>query len=251
MPTIAILEGCDPFIGYNTFRNDVDLLGWPKLLRPSTYKKAIRKVARPIARVTRTARRRLDRTLKRIPVVRTVYRAGITATYATTGQFRKVGGAARRTARAAGKDFGGMKRGIKKIAIKVLTPLARKGMSKTVAKVTAIPTISAMSATTFGPQAIPFVAGIVNWAINVVWKKIKGVAKRVAVRTGKRVLGRVGRLIGGKRYEAQKMLNVPEVSQGGGFAPPDVGTSYQSEPKTGGAGIALMAIPALVMLMGV
>lgn len=249
MATVAILEGSMGFdnISYPYQEgNDVALLGKRSFLR-RVASRTIKKVTRPIRKITRPITRPLDRVLKKIPVVRTVYRAGITQAYASTLQFKKIGGGARRTGRSAVKDISGAKRIIMRIAVRIVTPLAKKGMAKTAAKVTAIPAVSGIASTTIGPWSIPFVAGIVNIAINKVWKSLKGVGTRVT----RRALSSVSnKLTGSGNYDALKMRGVP------GLEPPGFDMNFTSQPayeeppkKAGGAGI-LLALAPLALLMG-
>lgn len=244
MTTVAILEGMD----YNS--NEVDLLGWPKLLRPSTYKKAIRKVTRPIKRFTRPITRPLDRVLKRIPVVRTAYRASITTQYALRGKFRKVVGAAKRTWRSAKKDFAGASKGLTNLAIKVVRPMAKSGMSKGAAKITAIPLVAAKAGAMFGPWAIPLAAGAVGKAISIVWRKIKRVATRTVTNLSRSGLKKIGRSIGGGTPLAQKMSFVPEIRPKPAVIIPGIAqpTSIKAAPKVGGLAIVALLAPLALFL---
>lgn len=251
MTAVHILEGLDTYSsgGYRGMPRDVELLGWPKLLRPSSYKKAIRKVARPITRFTRPISRPLDRVLKKIPVVRTAYRASITSQYALRGRFKKAWGAAKRTGRSAMKDFSGAKKILTKIAIKVVTPLARSGMSKTVAKLTAVPPVAAKAGAMFGPWAIPLAGVSVNEAINRVWKKIKGVALRMTRRVTQKSLKSLSRNIGGGSPLAKKMSFVPEVPPSPAVRIPGVAMAAAPAPASKAPMLLLLAIPAALALL--
>jgi hypothetical protein len=196
------------------------MLGWgmPSFLRPSKIKKAYQKVARVTNRITRPVRnivrplyRPVDNLLKKIPVVRSIYRGAIAQTYLATGQVHKVWGATKRTGTDIMKDMGGLKNIVKKIAKPILLPLARKGMSKSIAKVTAIPSITALVGVKM-PPALPIVPVAVNELINSIWSKLGGVAKRVGIRSGKRLMNRFTRNIAGRGPSSQKMTMVPSIS---------------------------------------
>lgn len=236
MTTVSILEGYESGSNYN----DIDLLGWgfPKLLRPSTYKKAIRKVARPVAKLIRPVTRPVNRVLKKIPVVRSVYQGVITASYAGTGQFKEAWGSAKRTGKSFVKDFAGAKKAITAMAVKLVTPLANKGVSKNIAKVTAIPTATAFASGQFGPWAIPFVPVSVNTAINQVWSSIKkkpvpNKAKKADLNTlAKTSLAKMPKVKAPARQIKTKPLTKTVVA-----------------PKSGGA-VGLLALIPLAFLMG-
>lgn len=245
MTTIAILEGMD--YGSN---NDVELLGWPKLLRPSTYKKAVRAVTRPIKRFTRPVTRPLDRILKKIPVVRTAYRASITTQYALRGKFKKVVGAAKRTWKSAKKDFSGASKALTGLAIKVVSPMARSGMSKGAAKITAVPLVAAKAGAMFGPWAIPLAAGAVSKAISIVWRRIKKTVTRVARNMTSGSLRKIGRNIGGGSPLAQKMSFVPEIQPKPAVRIPGIPqpTSIKAAPKPSGASMLMLLAPLALLL---
>lgn len=245
MTTIAILEGMD----YDN-SSDVELLGWPKLLRPSTYKKAVRKVTRPIRRFTRPITRPLDRILKKIPVVRTAYRASITSQYALRGKFSKVVGAAKRTWRAAKKDFAGASKGLTTLAIKVVRPMARSGMSKGAAKLSAVPLVAAKAGAMFGPWAIPLAGVSVNKAINIVWGKLKRVTTRMVKNLSRSGMQKIGRSIGGGSPLAQKMSIIPEIQPKPAVIIPGISqpTSIKAAPKVGGLAIVALLAPLALFL---
>lgn len=246
MTAIAILEGCNLGMDYS---NDVDLLGWgmPKIFRPSTYKKIARKVTRPIKKVLAPVTRPLDRMLKKIPVVRTLYKARIATHYASTLRPKEAWKAAKRTGKSAYKDFKGAKKIILKLAMKVVKPLAKKGVSKGIAKVTAIPTVTAMASSAVGPWAIGLVPLSVSKAIDIVWKQIKKVAKKIMpkkaslVRIAKRFTG------GGKKYDAMKMLSIPSVKAPGRKRKKKKVLKKKAQPKKAGAGLLMLAPLALML----
>ena len=75
---------------------------------------------------------------------------------------------------------------------------------------------------------------------------MKGMVRRVAVRSGRNIMNRFARNIGGSGFNSQKMTDVPGVNDPGytGDAPP-----YGSEEPSKFP-VALMAIPALFLLAG-
>jgi hypothetical protein len=272
MTTVAILEGC----ALNA-TNDVDLLGWSissigrsisrgvkKVTRPITrpirtvtrpitrpVRRIVNKATSPVRKLVRPITRPMDRILKKTPIVRSVYRAGIAGTYMATGQIHKVPGAIVRTGKSVVKDFAGAKKFIIKVATAIVTPMAKRGVSKTVAKITAIPLVSAKASASFGPWSLPLVAAGVNEAINIVWSKIKSTASRVASRAISAMPTSLRKIARGFTPKIPIIPSVPptpnvNLSQFPGYGtPPPV-----EQPKPAGAGMALLALPAIALLMG-
>jgi hypothetical protein len=257
MASVQILEGAgieydmtpDALLG-----TDIDMLGWGNPFRPSTYRKASRKVKRVVNKVTRPVRnvvrpiyRPVDRILKKTPIVRTAYRGMITSAYASTGQYHKVWGATKRTGRSAVKDFGSIKRVLVGLAKKIVYPMAKSGMSKQLAKVTAIPALTAKASAMYSPAvALPVVPVAVNEAINSVWSRIRSTVKRVTVKSGSGIMSRISRNIGGRGFNSQKMSYVPSVPPRPQVRLPS-SAPVQQPIKSSGAG-AMLAIPAVLAL---
>ena len=247
MTTIAILEGFDDY------SNDVDMLGWGFKSAWKATKRITNKVTRPVRKLTRPITRPLDRVLKKIPLVRTAYRASIATTYLATGQVHKVWGATKRTGKSLVKDFVGAKKFFVKLAIKVLTPLAKSGVSKVVAKVMAMPTLTALALKSPYAYAAPMMPVAVNEAINIVWKGIKKVVKKVIIKPAANLLKNLARNIGGRGPASQKMTDIPSPSGGMGFPMPNYGPPQMPvapKKKGGGAMIGLLALAPLALMMG-
>lgn len=242
MSTIAILEGN---VSYN-YGEDA-FLGWNPFKKVG---KIVNKVTRPIRKVVRPIYKPLDRTLKKIPIVRTAYRGAIASTYASTGQLHKVWGATKRTGASAIKDVKGLKNTLIKIAIAIVKPMARAGMAKGVAKLTAIPIVTA-KANALSPMAMPFAGIATNTAIDIVWKNIKKSAGKIIPGASK--MASIARNIAGGGYNAQKMSDVPSPSGGMGFDFPQYGqppAQYAEEAPKSKAPLALLALIPLAFMMG-
>lgn len=255
MATIAILEGD---IDYSQ-----DILdGWfrratRKIKKASRkVKRVTRRATRPIRRVTRPVTRPLDRVLKRTPLVRSAYRAGITASYAATLQPKKAFRGVIRTGKSLARDFASGKKMIRKFARATVGKITRKGagtMSKTAMKVIALPSVTAFASAKFPPYTW-YAPIATNLAIDEAYKLAKrksGSVGRSFLSMGRRNLRRFARNISAPKYEAQKMSFIPRVGTKPQIKLPPLYPQTQEQPVEKPAiSPALLALPALALLMG-
>ena len=271
MSTITVLEGCDVGRwgkhvrrtmrqGYRRRRNarkqfrdclgnvyeyDAEL-GWSlkkawrktkRIARKVTRKvtrpvaRVMRPVTRPVSRVARKLTRPVDRVLKRTPIVRSVYRKAIATTYVATGQWGKVPGAYKRTWKALKQDSRVVYNGVKALAIAIVRPFAKKGLSRTTAKGLLIPKVTAAATAKFGPPGGAVAVPATNEAINIVWRSIK-----------RKILPKTGKLVApAPAYEAQKQPFIPKPTGSRGpaynpYAPQPEQYEEVPEETGGGAG---------------
>jgi hypothetical protein len=196
MTTVFLGSSFSPYsgvLGASWFRR--------KLIRPVKKASGVvkRNITRPVSRVTQKVWSPVDRNLKKVPVVRTIYAAAKTATYAHTLQFKETKQAGKRTIRSVKKDVAAVKNLIRGMADKLVWPIVQKigrekgaaALKKSGTVISAAVSVPLTAAVASNPTTAPFAALVpptiiaaVRAAINKFISMAVNVVKRIAVKTG-------------------------------------------------------------------
>lgn len=247
----------------NVIRKPINVIASPVMKVHRTVTRPISRLARPLTRpVSRFAGRAwspMDRTLKKIPLVNSAYRAGITSTYASTGQWGKVSSSVGRSVKSIGRDLKVTNRmavnGIKSIARPLVNKAIKSGVSETTAQFTITPSVTALATAKFGPLGTALAGSTVAVLIRTMYASAKKHGSRAIaplVRGIRNMTSPTSKIrIGDKPFEAEKMSFLPSVPPPGGMIPaPGESAPPEEEQKSSGfTGIAIAAAAAAAMFM--